>query len=135
MGLFSKTPKPNGRIIIQGLKIDFKVESGWWEFKHRDVDFVSFDPTLTLPSIEELDGILKDLQLLKSEFESRISNGLSQWGDGCSINDGETCLINIEDYSKDKSVVVSWSGGESWGDLAVDFTISNHMITDESWGD
>ena len=30
---------------------------------------------------------------------------------------------------------VSWSGGESWGDMGVDFRISNHEITDEAWGD
>jgi hypothetical protein len=47
----------------------------------------------------------------------------------------ESYSINVQDFATDKTFTVSWSDGASWEDLGVDFTIKDHAITDESWGD
>jgi hypothetical protein len=91
--------------------------------------------TLTLPAKAELDAILSALDSLKPEIRRRLQKGLSEWGDGSKLDDGEACLVNVENYVADKTFTASWSGGASWGDLAGDFTIKNHEIIDESWGD
>jgi len=60
---------------------------------------------------------------------------MSEWGDDSKLDDGESFSINVQDFATDKSLTVSWSDGASWGDLGVDFTIKDHAIVDESWGD
>jgi len=51
------------------------------------------------------------------------------------MDDGETYSVNVEDFAKDGTFSVSWSGGATWGDMSVDLTIKDHAIVDESWGD
>lgn len=62
MGIFSKTPKPNPKITLEGIEFTFHQEYGGWEFRHRGTDFTSFEPTLTLPSRAELDSILDTIE-------------------------------------------------------------------------
>ncbi len=134
MGLFSKAPKPNPKIIVEGLEISFHQEYGGWEFTYRGTLFSSFEPILILPARAELDSILNTLESLKPEMKTRLQKGLSEWGDS-RLDDGESYSVNIQDFATYKSFIVSWSEGSSWGDLGVDFTIKDHVIVDESWGD
>ncbi|MCI0745496.1 MAG: hypothetical protein L0Y58_08835, partial [Verrucomicrobia subdivision 3 bacterium] len=133
MGLFSKTPKPNPKITVEGIGIAFDREHGWWEFTYRGAKFCSFDPALTLPTKAELDSILDTLESLKPEMRTRLQKGLSGWG-ASKLDDGESCCVDVQDFATERTFTVSWSGGESWGDLGVDFTIKDHAIIDESWG-
>jgi hypothetical protein len=135
MGIFSKTPKPNPKITIEGIEIAFHQEYAGWAFTYRGTDFLSFKPTLTLPTKLELDFILDTLESLKPEIRTRLQKGLSEWGDGSKLEDGESYSVNVQEFSTDKSFTVSWSDGASWGDLGVDITIKDHAIIDESWGD
>jgi len=135
MGIFSKTPKPNPKITVEGIEFAFHQDYGGWQFSYRGTDFTSFEPTLTLPTKLELDSILDTLESLKPDMRTRLQKGLSEWGDDSKLDDGESCSINVQDFATDKSFTVSWSDGASWGDLGVDFTIKDHAIVDESWGD
>lgn len=134
MGLFSKRPKPNPKITVDGIEIAFRDEYGGWEFKHRGAVFSTFEPALMLPTKAALDYILDTLESLKSEMKARLRKGLGEWGDS-KLDDGESYSVNVQDFVANKSFTVSWSDGASWGDLAVDFTIKDHAIIDESWGD
>src|SRR5262245_17275473 len=134
MGLFSKTPKPNPKITVEGIEITFHQEYEGWEFKYKGNGFCSFGSALTLPPRAELDSILDTFESVKLEMRTRLQKGLSEWGD-CKLDDGESHLINIQDFAAQKTFTVSWSDGASWGDLGVDFTIRDHAIIDESWGD
>ena len=82
-----------------------------------------------------LDSILTTLDALKPEMRTRLQKGLCEWGDESKLDDGETYSVNVQDFASEKSFTVSWAGGTSWGDLGVDFTIRDHAIVDESWGD
>ena len=134
MGLFSKSPKPNPKITIEGVEIAFHREYEGWAFTYRGTEFTSFELTLTLPTKGELDSILDTLESLKPEMRTRLQKGLSEWGDS-KLDDGESYSVNVQDFATDKSFEISWSDGASWGDLGVDFTIKNNAIIDESWGD
>ena len=135
MGIFSKTPKPNPKITVEGVEITFHLEyTGWWAFTYRGAEFTSFESALTLPTKMELDAILETLESLKPEMRTRLQKVLSEWG-GSRLDDGESYSIDVQNFASDKTFTVSWSDGASWGDLGVDFTIKNHTITDESWGD
>ncbi len=134
MGLFSKTPKPDPKITVEGIQFTFHQEYGGWEFSYRGTEFTSFEPTLTLPSKAELDSILDMIESLKPEMRTRLQRGLIEWGDS-KLDDGESHSVNVQDFATDKSFTVSWSDGTSWGDLGIDFTIRGHAIVDESWGD
>ena len=135
MGLFSKTPKSNPKITVEGVDITFHQEYGGWTFTYRGAEFSSFESGLSLPTKAELDSILNTVESLKPEMRKRLQKGLSEWGNGSKLDDGESYSINVQDFAADKSLTVSWSNGASWGDLGVDFTIKDHAITDESWGD
>jgi hypothetical protein len=134
MGIFSKTPKPNPKITVEGIEFTFHQEFGGWQFTYRGTEFTTFEPTLTLPGKPKLDSILDTLASLKPEMRTRLQKGLSEWGDS-KLDDGESCSVNVQDFATDRSFTVSWSDGASWGDLGVDFTIKDHAIVDESWGD
>ena len=43
--------------------------------------------------------------------------------------------VDVTDWAARQTLAVSWSGGVSWGDLGADFTVKNHAIVDEAWGD
>ena len=134
MGLFSKTPKPNPKITVEGVEIAFHRDHEWWEFTYRGTEFSSFESSLTLPTKAELDSILDALESLKPEMRTRLKKGLSEWGD-LKLDDGESYSVNVQDFAAERTFTVSWSDGASWGDLGADFTIKDRAIIDESWGD
>ena len=134
MGLFSKTPKPNLKLTVEGLEITFHREHEWWEFTYRGTEFISPEPSLTLPTKAELDAILDTVESLKPEMRSRMNKELSVWGKA-KLDDGEAYSVDIQDFAAKREFTVTWSDGASWGDLGVDFTIKDRAIIDESWGD
>jgi len=134
MGLFSKTTKPNPKIVIHGIEIEFHPDHEWWGFTYRGTKFSCFQLSLTLPTNVELDAILDTVESLKQEMRSRLKKGLSQWGDS-KLDDGESYSVDLHDFATDKTFTVSWSDGASWGDLGVDFTIKDQAIVDETWAD
>jgi hypothetical protein len=77
---------------------------------------------------------LETVESLKPDLRARLQKGLKEWGES-KLDEGESYSINVQDFATDRSFTVSWSGGESWGDLGADFTIKDHAIADESWGD
>lgn len=135
MGIFSKTPKPNPKIAFEGIEFRFHRDHEWWEFTYRGQEFCSFVSALSMPTKAELDSIVSTVESLMPEMRKRLAKGLAEWGDDSKLDDGETYSISVEGFAADRSFSVSWSGGVSWGDLGVDFTINDHAITDESWGD
>lgn len=134
MGLFSKTPKPDPKITFEGIEFTFHRDHEWWEFTYRGTDFSSFEPVLNLPTKAQFDSILSTLESLMPELKTRLKKGLNEWSDS-KIDDGETYSVDVKQFAKDGTFSVSWSGGASWGDMGVEYTINNHAIIDESWGD
>jgi hypothetical protein len=128
MGLFSKKSKANPAVEIDGIKIEYDLANEFWQFSHKGQDFVAYSATFVIPSQARLSSILTDIEKLKPEMIQRFSKEVR-------ANDGEIFLVNLTDLQAQDSFEVSWSGGKSWGDMGVDFTIRNHAITDEAWGD
>lgn len=134
MGLFSSAPQPNPKLTVDGIELEFHLDQEWWGFTYRGTEFCSFAPALTLPSRPELDALVATLESLRPEMKSRLSKGFGEW-EGVKLDDGESCLVHLQDFATDRSVTASWSDGKSWGDLGVDFTIKDNAIIDETWGD
>jgi hypothetical protein len=134
MGIFSKKIKAKPVVETQGLRIEYDPEDEIWQFTHNGADFVAYGTAFVVPSLERLSTIQADIDRLRAEMTRRLAEG---WKDSKDVktNDGESYLVNLTDLHSQGSFEVSWSGGESWGDMGIDFTISNHEITDESWGD
>jgi hypothetical protein len=134
MGIFSKKTKSNPVVETQGLRIEYDPASECWEFSHEGIAFIAYGTTSVVPSQEHFSSILTDMNKLRPEMARRLAEG---WKDSEDVkaNDGETCLVDITELHSQGDFVASWSGGESWGDMEVDFTITNHEIADESWGD
>ncbi len=130
MGLFTKKAKANPVVETQGLRIQYDPTSEIWQFSHNGTDFVGYGTTFVVPSPERLASIQADIDRLRPEMTRRLADSKN-----VKSNDGETYLVNLTDLQSSGTFELSWSGGESWGDMGVDFTINNHDITDESWGD
>jgi hypothetical protein len=135
MGIFSKSPKPNPKIVFEGIEFLFHRNHEMWEFTYREMAFYSHTPSLCLPTKAELDSIVNVAESLFPEMRKRLAKGLAEWRDGCKLDDGEDYSINVDEFTTDRSFSVGFSDGASWGDLGVDFTIKDQKIIDESWGD
>jgi hypothetical protein len=134
MGLFSKNPKSNPAITVEGIQITFDLHHKLWEFTYLATDFVAYSHDFTLPPRADLDSILKTIEALKPEMLARLQKEFADWDDA-KLNDGESYVVNVHDFTAEKSFIVSWSDGKSWGDMGVDFTIQNQTIIYECWGD
>lgn len=134
MGFFSKTARPDPKITVEGIEIAFHRDHQWWEFTHRGTEFRSFELSLTFPTKAEIEAILDTVESLKPEMRSRLVKGFAECGDS-KPDDGESYSVDVKDFVREKTFTVSWSDGASWGDLGVDFTIKDHAIIDEAWGD
>src|SRR5713101_549928 len=95
MGLFSKTPKLNAKIVVGGVEIEFHRDHEWWGFIYRGTKFSTFDLSLTLPTKAELDVILDTLESLKSEMKSRLTKGPEGTG-GLQLDDGESYMVDAK---------------------------------------
>lgn len=134
MGLFSSKPKAKPTITASGLQIEYDTGNECWQFRHQSTEFIAFGPSFVLPSDERLSAILGDIRALLPEMEARIEKEFSETPE-VKTKDGETYMVDLSGGDAPDVYVVSWSGGASWGDLAVDFTIKNHGIINEAWGD
>ena len=134
MGIFSRKPQPKPMITIEGIEVYYDPDQNWWEFTYREQEFISFSSQLNMPNQDELNTILSSVATLTTEMLERLEKGWKEW-EKVKMNDGESSAINIENFSREGSFEVSWSGGASWGDIGIDFTIKNQKIVDESWGD
>jgi hypothetical protein len=134
MALFSKKPKVKPTIETQGLRIEFDSENGIWQFNDEGFDFVIYGSRCAMPSPEQLREIEADINRLRPEMIRRLEEGLRDC-EGAKMNDGETFLVNVTDLQSQGAFEVCWSGGQSWGDMGIDFMIKNRGISDESWGD
>ena len=134
MGFFSRTPKPSPKITVEGIEIMLDQKLGAWEFTYQGTAFSALEPVFTLPTKAELDTILDTIDSLKQEMKTRIQKELSEWGD-LQPDDGELCSVRVDEFGADRTFTVTWLGGDSWGDLGVDFTIKDHAIIDEFWSD
>ena len=134
MGLFSRAQKPDPQIIVEGIAIVFRSAHGYWEFTYKCTTFCGYQTPFNLPSRTDLDSILGVVESLKTEMKSRLANGLNQCGN-MDVNDGETYTLEVSDFTVQKTFQISWSGGASWGDVGVDFSVKEGRIIDEAWGD
>ena len=104
-------------------------------FVYREKEFYCFDAELTLPSQPQINSLLAGLAALDNDMKPRIKNGLKQWtGGAAKFDDGEKYIIDVTGFAQG-SIVAKWSGGKSWGDMGVDFSIKNGSIVEEDWGD
>ena len=134
MGLFTKKTKIKPVVETQGLRIEFDSEYEIWQFNDGGINFVVYGPVCEAPSRDQLGEIRSDINRLRPEMAQKVAHGLKDY-EGVKTNDGETFVVNITDLQSQGTFDVCWSGGESWGDMGVDFTIKNHEIKEESWGD
>ena len=121
------------KVRIRDIDLHYRCEDPEWSFEYKDIGFVSYTAQFILPSLEELDRILDDVENLREDMLNRCR---SYWKDHEHASDGELLLIDLEHYSSDSVVRVSWCGNDdSWGDMGVDFVIKNSKVEGESWGD
>ena len=134
MGLFSKKPKPNPVIETQDLRIEFNASYEQWRFHYGGVEFYSFGSTFSLPTLEQLDRMLSDIEHLKPEMIRRVVDG---WKNSLEItpDDGKEFSVSLTDFASIGSFEVSWTNERVWADMGIDFTIKNHSIIEENWGD
>jgi hypothetical protein len=134
MGLFSKKITEKPTVESQGLHIEYDPDTEIWQFSDKGTAFVAFGRACAVPSLSQIADIHADVDRLTLEMARKLEKGVKEC-QGVKMNDGETFLVNITDLRSKGSFEVSWSGGQSWGDMGIDFTIKDHKIIDESWGD
>ena len=134
MGLFSKKRVPDPVLELSGLRIWYSVQEQTWTVFFQDVDFVFIGSTFNCPSESQLGAILEEIDTLKPEMLQRLADGWKDW-EGVRMNDGEMFDVHLTNYPTDGSYDVCWSGGTTWGDFIVSFTVKAGTITNETWDD
>lgn len=136
MGLFSRSKKNEvtPSITVDGIEVFYDPKQEEWLFFYRDNDFLAYCPKLQMPSRDQLDSILSEIETLKPEMIERLREGWKVWEE-VSVNDGETYSINIEQLADEGVFEVWWRGGETWGDMLIAFKIKDGIILEEEWGD
>lgn len=134
MGIFSRKAKANPVVETQGLRLTYDLDNEIWQFSHEGTDFAAYGATFVVPSLERMASIQADIAKLRPEMTRRLADYCKDSTD-VKPNDGESYIVNLTDLQSLGTFEVCWSGGESWGDLGVDFEINNHEIANESWGD
>lgn len=135
MGLFSKKPQPIPRITIEGLPVFYHPDSPGWDFRYRDTDFVTYQPHFVMPSQPELDEILADLTALTPEMRTRIARQWAHSKPPVNLDEDVSYQINLDQFHEAQAFSVLWSGGDTWGDMGVEFIIKARQIVEEFWGD
>ena len=134
MNPFKRKKKPTPSITVDGLDVQYLTNAELWQFEFQGVPFMSAGASLQLPSRQQLEAILAEVESLKPEMIKRITKGFAECPE-IKMDDGEGFLIELEQFHIDGSYIVTWSDGKTWGDMGVDFTIKNACILDEAWGD
>ncbi|MFC7336423.1 hypothetical protein ACFQY0_04475 [Haloferula chungangensis] len=110
------------------------MKHSWWTFTYRGLDFISYESRLNLPLQEELDSILANVSSIEGEMKSRIATYFQSTPE-IKASSGQLTHVNIASFADSNTVGVFWTGDASWGDMAVEFTIREEQIIDETWGD
>ncbi len=134
MGWLSNKTKTKPSIVVEGTVISYCPDAEIWSFEFSGLEFMSAEPRFSLPEKAQLEEIARDFKELQPEMRRRLEKGWEKWG-GPKIDTGETCLVNLTDLAGEGIYEICWSGGEKWGDMGIDFSIKEHAIIDESWGD
>ncbi len=133
MGLFSKDKKENPRISFHGVEFTFFEEAAW-RFSFGGVDFWFHGRAFHCPTLGELEQITGTLAALEPEMTGRARKGVEEWGEGATLENIERSA-DLSEWPTDGTVWVTWSDGDGWGDMAVDFEVKDGAIISEGWGD
>lgn len=121
--------------VVHGLIVAaYSPREECWTFKYQDIEYLSWGHRLNLPDESELEAIHNDVLILMPEMKERISLGW-QGQEEAVVDDGEEYFVNITEFRLQDEFGVCWSGGASWGDMGVEFTLHNRRIVGEEWGD
>ena len=58
---------------------------------------------------------------------------LQEWP--CDKTKAEVLSVDLDDYAEDKTIVMAFTGDDSWGDFGVDVTITDGKIVAADGGD
>lgn len=121
-------------VCVEGTKIWYNVDTCDWDFSFRGVNFVHRGEAFRFPGAGKLDEVLMDIACLRDEMRRRLADpeGASQ---GLELDGEETILVSLDDLESSGTFEVEWSGGTTWGDLGVSFSIRNREIVGEDWVD
>jgi hypothetical protein len=134
MNFFSKTKKINALLRTCDLVLEFDCEHGWWSFEFEGVDFVSSGAELNLPERDQLNSIVVKIHILEEEMVRRIKAGLHARSHRSGFGEYAEYTVDVAKFANEGFFEVTWSS-KDWGDLGIDFGISNDSIVSEGWSD
>lgn len=121
--------------IADGLIVaSYSSQEECWTFEYEGVEYLAYGHRLNLLDHAELEIIHNDILALMPEMKERLHTGWQEEGEAVS-DDGAGYFVNISEFRSRGEYGVCWAGGAGWGDMSIEFTIQNHRIIDEVWGD
>jgi len=101
-------------------------ECGGIEFHVKGIPFneAAFDwARQSVEVIRSLDG----------DMRSRVDECLGDWP--CDKSKKEILGVELDEYPESKTIIVAFTGDDSWGDMGVDVTITDGKIVAVDGGD
>lgn len=134
MKLFGKKLTPNPQVIFGAIDTTYEPNQEWWQFAYEGIEHFSHGPVLRLFDISALELMRTDVSTLMPEMKQRLEIGWKEWGE-VKLDDGENYIVDVTNFQEKQEYRICWSGGASWGDMGIEFTVRDHKIVDEDWGD
>lgn len=133
MKWFGKSAVPNPEVVYGLVVATYSLQYSCWTFEYEGVKYVAYGHRLYLIDHSKLEIIHNDVIALMPEMRERLRVGWQEYD--VTINDGEKYFIDVSGFRSSGEFGICWTDGANWGDMSIEFTIKNHEIIDESWGD
>ena len=104
-----------------------------WEFQWAGFDFHIRGIPFNQEAFHWAREVAPVIRQLEPEIHASVMECLREWP--CDKTKAEVLCVDLDDYAEDKTIVVAFTGDDSWGDFGVDVTITDGKIIAADGGD
>ena len=105
----------------------------YWAFECDGIEFHVKGIPFNEAAFDWARRAVEVIRSLDEDIRSRVDECLRDWP--CDKSKKEILGVELDEYPESKTILVAFTGDDSWGDLGVDVTITDGKIVDVSGGD
>jgi hypothetical protein len=104
-----------------------------WEFSLDAVDFNIAGLPFNEAAFDWAREAIPTIRKLNEEIRAKVMDYLED--SPCDKTKAKMLVVDLDDYGTSKTIMIAFTGDESWGDYGIDVIIEDGKIVDVSGGD
>jgi hypothetical protein len=104
-----------------------------WSFSLDGVDFSIAGLPFNEAAFDWARESLPVIRKLDAEIRAQVMNYLED--SACDKTKAEMLSVDLDDYGKSKTIMIAFTGDDSWGDFGIDVTIVGGRFVEVTGGD